>query len=57
MQALHRPVKSRAAAIIPAYLYPANPASRITHHASRITHHASRINNHPATSKIQLISP
>ena len=47
MQALHRPVKSRAAAIIPAYLYPANPASRITHHQ----------NNHPATSKIQLISP
>jgi len=44
MQALHRPVKSRAAAIIPTYLYPANPAnpaSRITHHASRITHHAS----------------
>ena len=39
MQALHRPVKSRAAAIIPTYLYPANPANP----ASRITHHASRI--------------
>ena len=50
MQALHRPVKSRAAAIIPTYLYPANPANP----ASRITHHQ---NNHPATSKIQLISP